>query len=110
MSRQHRRNTAPAPAKSSPTNRAVKKKARSESHHEPEKTNADVRRSKISLKKIESEIETIEQRIREIDDLMLDSKVYTDGARVRALQSERAKLKNDIEPLEFEWAARVDDA
>ncbi len=110
MSRQHRRNTAPVPAKSLPTNRAVKKKARSESHHEPEKTNADVRRSKISLKKIESEIETIEQRIREIDDLMLDSKVYTDGARVRALQSERAKLKNDIEPLEFEWAARVDDA
>ena len=66
--------------------------------------------SRYYLKKLESEIESIEQRIREIDELMLDSKVYTDGPRVRSLQSERAKLKHDIEPLEFEWSARIDDA
>ncbi len=110
MSRQQRQKTPSASGKSPQTKREVKKKARSDFHHETEKKKTNVLLSKMSLKKIESEIEGIQQRIREIDELMLDSKVYTDGTRVGALQSERAKLKQDIEPLEFEWAARVDDA
>jgi ATP-binding cassette subfamily F protein 3 len=65
--------------------------------------------ARMSLGKLETEIETIETRIREIDRMMVDPNVYTDGKRVKALQFERATLHKKLEPLEFEWAARADD-
>ena len=66
--------------------------------------------SKLSLKELEKQIERTESRIREIDELMMDPDVYTDGARTRKLQSERASLAEELEPLEFEWSCRAEDA
>ena len=66
--------------------------------------------SKLSLKELEKQIERTESRIREIDELMMDPDVYTDGPRTRKLQSERASLAEELEPLEFEWSCRAEDA
>ena len=66
--------------------------------------------SKLSLKELEKQIERTASRIREIDELMMDPDVYTDGARTRKLQSERASLAEELEPLEFEWSCRAEDA
>ena len=66
--------------------------------------------SKLSLKELEQRIERTESRIREIDQMMMDPDVYTDGGRTRKLQSERASLAEELEPLEFEWSCRAEDA
>ncbi len=63
---------------------------------------------KVSLSKIEARIEQIEERIKEIDFLMMKPDVYTDGERCRDLKAERAGLQAEIEPLEREWARRAE--
>lgn len=65
--------------------------------------------SKISTSKIEVRIEEIEGRIREIDATMMDPDVYTDGKKTRKLQSERTRLAEELEPLEFEWSTRASE-
>jgi ATP-binding cassette subfamily F protein 3 len=62
-----------------------------------------------SLAEIEQRIEAIERRIGEIDLLLLDPAVYTDGARCRALQAERGALAEELAPLEAEWARRAEN-
>ena len=64
--------------------------------------------AKLKMKDIEQRIESIEARIGEIDQLMLDPDVYTDGERCRSLQDERGGLTADLEPLEEEWARRAE--
>ncbi len=68
------------------------------------------RLAKMSVKKLEAAIEQIEREVRAIDQDMIDPKVYTDGPRVKTLQARRLALQKKIEPLEFEWAARVDES
>jgi hypothetical protein len=41
---------------------------------------------------------------------MMDPEVYTDGRKSKKLQKERSTLSNELEPLEFEWSCRADDA
>ncbi len=64
----------------------------------------------LTMGRIEERIEEIESRIREIDELLLDSSVYTDGARCRALQEERRGLEKERAPWEEEWARRAGSA
>ncbi|MHC4809287.1 MAG: ribosomal protection-like ABC-F family protein [Planctomycetota bacterium] len=63
----------------------------------------------MSIADLESRIERMESRIREIDGLMCDPEVYGDHARCTALGEERAGLMRDLEPLEFEWARRAEE-
>ena len=65
--------------------------------------------ARLSMEKLEGKIESHESRVREIDALLIDPDVYTDGARCRELTTERATLLEELEPLEFEWARRADD-
>ena len=65
------------------------------------------RLAKLELSELEARIEKVEQRIRAIDEEMLDSKAYTDAKRLKKLQSERDALAAEMEPLEFEWARRA---
>lgn len=77
----------------------------------PKKSNSAVIASpfaKWSMEKIEKRIEAIEQRRRAIDQSMMDPAVYSDGAKVKQLQDERQSLEAELEPLEFEWAARAE--
>lgn len=62
--------------------------------------------SKLNIKKLESLIEEHENRIKEIDALLLDSNVQRDGKRMNKLGNERMILVEDLEPLEFEWLRR----
>ena len=65
--------------------------------------------AKLSMRKLEEKIEQLDSRVKEIDSLMLDEEVYTDGKRCKALQDERAELAEQLEPLEFEWSRRAED-
>jgi hypothetical protein len=47
---------------------------------------------------------------RAIDEQILHTAVFSDGAKCRTLQVERAHLERDLEPLEAEWARRADEA
>ena len=65
--------------------------------------------AKLSTSKIESRIEEIETRIREIDETLMDPEAYRDGKRMRRLQTERTNLAGELEPLEFEWSTRASE-
>ncbi len=64
---------------------------------------------RISLDRLEKQIEETEQRIGTIDGLLLDAEVYTDGERCRDLQAERESLNKVLRPLEEEWSRRAAD-
>jgi hypothetical protein len=66
--------------------------------------------SKLSMKDLEKRIERNEARIREIDESMMDPAIYTDGRRTKELDAERRRLSDELEPLEFEWSCRAEDA
>ena len=89
--------------------RAAKAKKETSKPASKKRSNAPSAHSKLSLKELEKRIEHTERRIREIDDSMMDSKVYTDGKKTRKLQQERERLSAEIEPLEFEWSCRAED-
>ena len=62
----------------------------------------------MNQKKLESEIERIESRIKEIDQSMNDPDVWSNPKKCEQLGAERAKLAADLEPLEFEWMSRAE--
>ena len=55
---------------------------------------------------IESRIDKIETRIKQIDALFADPEVWKDSGRGAKLGEERQKLLAELEPLEFEWSQR----
>ncbi|MGI9014150.1 MAG: ABC-F family ATP-binding cassette domain-containing protein [Phycisphaerales bacterium] len=64
----------------------------------------------LSTHKLEERIETLAGRIKQIDALMLQPDVYTDGSRCKKLQHERDEIREKLEPLEFEWSRRAEDS
>ncbi len=65
--------------------------------------------SKLSMSKLESRIEEIENRIRAIDESLMDGRVHSDGRKAKKLSDERMALAAELEPLEFEWSRRADE-
>ena len=63
---------------------------------------------RLKTDQIEKKIETIQTRIRSIDQTMADPGVWSDHARCSSLGAERAKLLKELEPLEFEWLRRAE--
>jgi ATP-binding cassette subfamily F protein 3 len=61
-------------------------------------------RPAMTVAQIEARITEIERRTREIDEQMLDPKVYSDPKRSKPLTQERERLQQELEPLEFEWS------
>lgn len=61
------------------------------------------------MSKLEARIEEIEQRIRTIDESLMDFSVHSDGRKTKRLSEERAALMAELEPLEFEWSRRADE-
>jgi len=92
----------PPPKKSSERKNFTAKKNES-----PKKTPGSL--DKLSTKKLEQRIETIELRIAEIDQAMMDPDVYSNGKKSKTLQKERTALGEELEPLEFEWARRAEE-
>jgi ATP-binding cassette subfamily F protein 3 len=62
--------------------------------------------SRMKTDQIESRIERIETRIKQIDALFADPEVWKDSGRGAKLGEERQKLLAELEPLEFEWSQR----
>jgi ATP-binding cassette subfamily F protein 3 len=65
---------------------------------------------RLKTEQLESRIEKIQARIREIDSEMGDPDVWRDVKRANALSTERTKLNEELEPLEFEWARRAEES
>jgi ATP-binding cassette subfamily F protein 3 len=64
-------------------------------------------RPALTVEQIEARITEIERRTREIDQSLLDPKVYADAKRSKQLTQERERLQQELEPLEFEWSRRA---
>ncbi|MEM1109100.1 MAG: ABC-F family ATP-binding cassette domain-containing protein [Planctomycetota bacterium] len=94
------------PDKTKPTAKEPKPKKQA-----PKKSNNSSRNSnaasKMSQAKLESEIERIETRLNEIDFALMDPDVYADGSKIKIFQEERDGLKEQLAPLETEWAERA---
>jgi len=65
--------------------------------------------ARMNQKKLESEIERIESRIKAIDRSMNDPDVWSNPKKCEELGAERATLASELEPLEFEWMRRADE-
>jgi ATP-binding cassette subfamily F protein 3 len=65
--------------------------------------------ARLKTDQLESRIEKIQARIKEIDLEMGDPDVWRDVRRSNKLSQERTKLGEELEPLEFEWARRAEE-
>ena len=62
------------------------------------------RRLEVSLKKCEDEIEKLEKRDGEINELLSDPAVGTDLGKLRALSDEQSEIQDKLAVLYDEWA------
>lgn len=59
---------------------------------------------------LDSKIEQLESRIKEIDEALADPDIWSDPKKCEQLGEDRLKAAQDLEPLEFEWMRRAEDA
>lgn len=55
------------------------------------------------MKKIETEIEKLETRDAEIDELLTQEEIYTDVSRLVELNKEKEALQTNLETLYAQW-------
>jgi ATP-binding cassette subfamily F protein 3 len=97
-----------AAAQSSSSKKARRAERASKRAEQAERASrADDPLARMKMRDIESRIETLETRRAEIDALLGDPDVYSDGERCRELTAERAAVVEELEPLELEWARRA---
>lgn len=65
---------------------------------------------RLTVEQIEQKIEAAQARIRQIDESLADPSVWRDAKKSNKLGDERAALLAELEPLEFEWASRAEEA
>jgi ATP-binding cassette subfamily F protein 3 len=65
---------------------------------------------RLRTDQLEQRIETIETRLRAIDADLANPDVWRDAKKSNALGDERRRLAEELEPLEFEWARRAEEA
>jgi len=63
---------------------------------------------RLSTEELEGRIEEVESRIKEIDAALVEPDAWSDHVRSTALQEERQRLQEELEPLEFEWSRRAE--
>jgi ATP-binding cassette subfamily F protein 3 len=90
---------------------AKKQRAAAEAERQRQQKNepANNALARMNQKKLESEIERIESRIKAIDQSMNDPDVWSNPKKCEELGGERSKLAAELEPLEFEWMRRADE-
>jgi ATP-binding cassette subfamily F protein 3 len=64
---------------------------------------------KLSFKDLELKIEQAEGRLREIDEALGEPESWKDHQTCERLQNERVKIREDLEPIEFEWSRRAEE-
>jgi ATP-binding cassette subfamily F protein 3 len=88
--------------------RAAEEQARQQAKRASQESNNPL--AKLKTQQIEERIEKLERRIKEIDASLGNPDVWQNAAKCNALGEERAKLMSDLEPLEFEWSRRAEEA
>jgi len=63
---------------------------------------------RLSDASLESKIEQLETRIKEIDASLADPDVWSDPKKCEKLGDDRIKAAQELEPLEFEWMRRAE--
>ncbi|MCX5689231.1 MAG: ATP-binding cassette domain-containing protein [Planctomycetota bacterium] len=66
--------------------------------------------TRLSTGEVEKKIEQMQIRIKQIDEQTADPAVWRDTKKCDQLGAERKKLMDDLEPLEFEWMRRAEEA
>jgi ATP-binding cassette subfamily F protein 3 len=66
--------------------------------------------ARLKTEQLEERIEKFQVRLKEIDAQLGDPDVWRDARKSAALSAERTKITEELEPLEFEWARRAEDA
>jgi ATP-binding cassette, subfamily F, member 3 len=66
--------------------------------------------ARLTTEQLEQKIEKIEGRLREIDTQLQSPDVWRDARKSNELSSERGRVAAELEPLEFEWARRAEEA
>ena len=94
--------------------RQKKTPVKTSSRKEDQKKNQKKNRKKnpferLSLKDLEKKIEQFEGRLREIDEALGEPDIWKDHQACERLQNERVKIREDLEPIEFEWSRRAED-
>lgn len=83
-------------------------RAREEANRNADDSSVDAKLRKMKTAWLEERIESIETRIKAIDEEMMGSDVWKDAPRAGALGAERESLARELEPLEFEWSRRAE--
>ncbi|MEM9913637.1 MAG: ABC-F family ATP-binding cassette domain-containing protein [Planctomycetota bacterium] len=110
LEQQHTTSEVTTTAKEAPKAKPKEKKPKPAASTTPPKKKTSGQNgsaSKMSQKKLEAEIERLETRIHEIDFELMDPDIYADGEKVKALQTERDTLRQQLGPLETEWMERA---
>ncbi len=85
-----------APERQGPSLRAIEREQKKAADRDQKKRAKEAAR-------LESEIQRMEGRIKEIDQLMCDPGVYADAARCKELLNERTDLDQALAPLYSQW-------
>ena len=55
------------------------------------------------LKKVETEVEKLEARDAELDEMLMDESIYSDPAKLMEINSEKTEIAARLETLMEEW-------
>jgi ATP-binding cassette subfamily F protein 3 len=64
--------------------------------------------ARLKVEELEKKIAAAQARMVAIDQAMADPAVYVDGAKIKALQADRAKAARELQDLEDEWLRRAE--
>lgn len=64
----------------------------------------------LDTAELEARIEALEKQRVEIDQQLADPDIWNDRRQSRRLESERTRVTEELEPLEFEWSRRAEEA
>lgn len=66
--------------------------------------------ARMSVEQIEQKIEELQSKIRLVDEAMADPEAWSSPAKMKKLEDFRAQLAGELEPMEFEWSRRAEEA
>jgi ATP-binding cassette subfamily F protein 3 len=102
--------STPSKKKANTPKPKAKAKPEAKTAPKPIKTKADNKLRILSDAKLESDIKTSEDRIKEIDQLLADGQTYENADQVASLQKERTTLEPTLQSLEDEWIRRQEES
>jgi len=88
--------------------RAQDEARRAKSAPPPTSNNRQRLLERMSVEQLETKIEEIQSRIAEADAQMTDPDTWRDGPKMETITTERQRLTEELEPLEFEWSRRAE--